>query len=224
MFKVAHRGASGYEPENTILAFEKALELQVDMIELDARLCKTGELVILHDEDLKRTTNGKGLVRFKSIEELKLLNAGKTETIPTLIEVLNYLNQQCQVNIELVSKGSGSAAAELLKSNKWQLDNILISSFRINELKAFNSLIPAVRLGYLAMEITVKQAKELRQLNFYSIGLEKNCLKKDVFVQLHDMGLKIFVFTVNDVEEIEHFTRMGVDGIISDYPDRISQF
>ena len=224
MFKVAHRGASGYEPENTILAFEKSLELQVDMIELDARLCKTGELVILHDEDLKRTTNGEGLVRFKSIEELKLLNAGKNETIPTLIEVLNYLNQQCQVNIELVSEGAGAATAELLKSNKWQLDNILVSSFKINELKAFNSLLPDVRLGYLAMEITSKQAKELSQLNFYSIGLEKNCLKKDVFVQLRDMGLKIFVFTVNDVEEIEHFTRMGVDGIVSDYPDRISQF
>lgn len=224
MFKVAHRGASGYEPENTILAFEKALELQVDMIELDARLCETGELVILHDEDLKRTTDGEGLVHFKSIEELKLLNAGKTETIPTLIEVLNYLNHQCQVNIELVSKESGAATAELLKSNKWQLDNILISSFKINELKEFNSLLPNVRLGYLAMEITSKQAKELRQLNFYSIGLEKNCLKKDVFVQLRDMGLKIFVFTVNDVEEIEHFSRMGVDGIISDYPDRIAQF
>ena len=66
MFKVAHRGASGYEPENTILAFKKALELQVDMIELDARLCKTGELVIIHDEDLKRTTNGEGLVIFKT--------------------------------------------------------------------------------------------------------------------------------------------------------------
>ena len=61
------------------------------------------------------------------------------------------------------------------------------------------------------MELTSKQAKELNKLNFYSIGLEKNCLKKDVFIQLRDMGLKIFVFTVNDIEEIEHFTRMGVD-------------
>ena len=224
MFKVAHRGASGYEPENTILAFKKALELQVDMIELDARLCKTGELVIIHDEDLKRTTNGEGLVEFKNIEELKSLDAGKNETIPTLTETLNYINQQCQVNIELVSKGAGAATAKVLKSNKWDLDNILISSFRINELKTFNSLLPEVKLGYLAMEVTSKQAKELNKLNFYSIGLEKNCLKKDVFIQLRDMGLKIFVFTVNDIEEIEHFTRMGVDGIIADYPDRESQF
>ena len=161
MFKVAHRGASGYEPENTILAFKKALELQVDMIELDARLCKTGELVIIHDEDLKRTTNGEGLVEFKNIEELKSLDAGKNETIPTLTETLNYINQQCEVNIELVSKGAGAATAKVLKSNKWDLDNILISSFRINELKTFNSLLPEVKLGYLAMEVTSKQAKEL---------------------------------------------------------------
>ena len=170
---------------------------------------------------VKRTTNGEGLVIFKNIEELKSLDAGKNETIPTLPEVLNYINQQCQVNIELVSKGAGAATAELLKSNKWPLDNIVVSSFRINELKTFNSLLPDIKLGYLAMEVTSKQAKELSQLNFYSIGLEKNCLKKDVFVQLRDR-LKVFVFTVNDFEEIEHFTRMGVDGIITDFPDRVS--
>ena len=121
----------------------------------------------------------------------------------------------------MVSKGAGAATAELLKSNKWPLDNIVVSSFRINELKTFNSLLPDIKLGYLAMEVTSKQAKELSQLNFYSIGLEKNCLKKDVFVQLRDR-LKVFVFTVNDFEEIEHFTRMGVDGIITDFPDRVS--
>jgi glycerophosphoryl diester phosphodiesterase len=221
MLKIAHRGASGHEPENTISAFKKAIELQADMIELDARLCETGELVVMHDKDLKRTTNGNGLVSFKSIDELKFLTVGENEKIPTLKESLNYINQQCQVNIELVSKDSGRAVANLLKSNKWDLDNILVSSFRINELKEFNSFLPDVKLGYLAMEVTMQQAKELNKLSFYSIGLEKNCLKNDVFVQLQELGLKVFAFTVNDDKDIEHFKQMGINGIITDYPDRL---
>ena len=110
-----------------------------------------------------------------------------------------------------------------IKSNKWDLDNILVSSFRINELKEFNSFLPDVKLGYLAMEVTMQQAKELNKLNFYSIGLEKNCLKNDVFVQLQELGLKVFAFTVNDDEDIERFKQMGINGIITDYPEKINE-
>ena len=91
MIIIGHRGAMGYEPENTLRSFQKALDLGVDMIEFDVHLCKSGELVVFHDEKVNRTTNGQGYIAQKSLEKLKELDAGQGEKIPTLEEVLDLV-------------------------------------------------------------------------------------------------------------------------------------
>ncbi len=106
---IGHRGACGYEPENTISSFKKALELGVDAIELDVYVLGRGELVVIHDDKVDRTTNGKGYVLDYSFEELRKLDAGNGQTIPTLEEVLDLVNMKTSVNIEL--KGTGTAKA-----------------------------------------------------------------------------------------------------------------
>ena len=112
LLKISHRGACGYEPENTLASFKKAIEINADMIELDVHVCKTGEVVVIHDEKVNRTTNGKGYVSQKNLESLKKLDAGKGKKIPTLIEVLDLVNKRVKVNIEL----KGKKTAERLRN------------------------------------------------------------------------------------------------------------
>src|SRR3989344_4626849 len=115
VLRIAHRGASGHKPENTLAAFAKALEIGVDIIELDVRVCKTGELVVFHDMALERTTNGNGLVADTSLEELKKLDAGGGEQVPTLKEVIDLVNKRVVLNIEMKGKGVVEQLATILK-------------------------------------------------------------------------------------------------------------
>src|SRR6056297_2287931 len=105
VLKIGHRGAMGYEPENTLRSFKKAIELNVDMVELDVYVCSSGELVVIHDDKVDKTTNGKGYVSEKSFDELRKLDAGMGEKIPTLQEVLDLIDKRAKVNIELKGKG-----------------------------------------------------------------------------------------------------------------------
>ena len=96
--KIGHRGAMGYAPENTLKSFKKALELNVDAIELDVYICKSGELVVIHDDKVNRTTNGKGYVAEKTFKELRALDAGEKEKIPELKEVFDLVNKKVNIN------------------------------------------------------------------------------------------------------------------------------
>ena len=149
IIKVGHRGAMGYEPENTLRSFKKALELGVDMIEFDVYVCKSGELVVIQDDTLERTTNGKGLVIEKTLAELKELDAGKEEKIPTLEEIMDLADKKVKINIEL--KGDNTAKPVLNMIEKyvdekgWKYDDFLVSSFNHNELKKFKELNPKIK-------------------------------------------------------------------------------
>src|ERR1700691_2371330 len=99
MLVIAHRGASGYEPENTLASFKKALEIGVDGIELDVHLSKDGNVMVIHDSWVNRTTNGIGRVENKTLKELQKLDAGNGEKIPTLQEVLDVINRKVLINI-----------------------------------------------------------------------------------------------------------------------------
>ncbi len=115
MLKIGHRGAMGYAPENTLGSFAKALELGVDGIELDVHVCKSGEVVVIHDERVDRTTNGKGQVKEMTLKELKELDAGKGERIPTLEEVLDFVDRRAFIDIELKAEGIGNSVADIVR-------------------------------------------------------------------------------------------------------------
>ena len=222
MLIIGHRGAAGYEPENTIQSFNKAIELGAKMIEFDVQLCKSGEVVLIHDFTLERTTNGTGLVTETLLTELKKLDAGKGQQIPTLEQVLNTINRKSVVNIELKGNNIAFSTAKIIKSfieNKnWQSNDFLISSFNHDELFAFKKLMPEIRIGVLYKDIPDNFNETASALNAYSINAEINYMKLEIVGRIHSMDYLVYAYTVNAKEDKLKMKQMGVDGIFTDFP------
>lgn len=222
MIIIGHRGAAGYEPENTILSFSKAIELGVDMIEFDVQLCKSGEVVVIHDYSLNRTTNGIGLVARQTLTELKKLNAGKGQEIPTLKESLQAINRNTKVNIELKGKSTSSQISKIIKdfieNKNWQTDDFVISSFYHEELYTFFKLMPKIKIGILYKIIPDDFNEIASALNAYSINANFNYLTKEIVKKIHSMDYKINAYTVNSKADKLRMKEIGVDGIFTDYP------
>jgi glycerophosphoryl diester phosphodiesterase len=217
MLKVGHRGARAYEPENTIRSFRKALEIGVDAIELDVRRTKDGEIVVIHDADVKRTTNGEGFVSELTLEEIKRFGAEKDEKIPTLREALDFLDRIVLTFIELKEAGFEEQVVSLVKE-MGLIHDVVIVSFLEDALKRVKEINPEVETGliYARHKNPLKAALELKAkwlLGFYKFVHTGNVEKA------HENGLKVVVWTVNDHNEAIEMARKGVDGIASDKPD-----
>tara|TARA_Y100000034_G_C6847047_1_gene383826 strand:+ start:359 stop:1036 length:678 start_codon:yes stop_codon:yes gene_type:complete len=225
MLKIGHRGAMGYEPENTLASFRKAVELKVDIAELDVYKCKTGELVVIHDDRVDRTTDGKGYVIEKTFEELRSLDAGKGEKIPTLREVLDLIDRKVRINIELKGTKTAKPVHELIKEyikgKGWKEDDFLVSSFDHYELRDFIKLGSNIRIGALITGIPIGYSNFAKKVNAYSVNLSVEFVNQKFVDDAHKNGFKVMVWTVNDKEDIERVEQLGVDGIFSNFPDRI---
>ena len=223
MLIIGHRGAAGYEPENTIRSFKKAIELGAEMIEFDVQLCKSGDVVVIHDFTLERTTNGNGNVANTSLSKIKKLDAGKGQEIPTLTEVLNTINKNSKVNIELKGNNIAHPTAKIIESfienENWQTYDFLVSSFNHSELSAFQKLMPEIRIGVLYEEIPANFNETASALNAFSINAEFNYLNKKIVAQIHSLGYKVFAYTVNSKKDKLKMEEIGVDGIFTDFPD-----
>lgn len=220
---IAHRGASGHEPENTLAAFEKAVKLGADMIEIDVHICKSGEPVVIHDTTLKRTTNGRGRVARKTLEELKTLDAGKGQTIPTLQEVLDCIRRRVRVNIELKKPDTAEAVAhiidEYVRHHRWYYADFLISSFSEDALRTFHQIQPNVPIGLITKDAHKYPPRLAEELQAYSIHPHYQWMPDQLIAYAHDDGQKVFPYTINDAQDIIALYRKGVDGVITDMPD-----
>jgi glycerophosphoryl diester phosphodiesterase len=219
ILKFGHRGASGYEPENTLIAFQKAIDLKVDGIELDVHLSLDKEIIVIHDETIDRTTNGKGFVKNFTSSQLKEFG------IPTLIEVLDLINQNCFINIELKGNGTAKPVIELIShyilDKKWNYNTFLISSFDWISLLDIHLLNPEIPLGVLT-EYDLKLALAFAKfINAKSVHAHHHLLSKKMTVQMQEDGFQVFAWTVNEPEDIQKIKSFNVNGIISDFPDRI---
>ena len=225
MLRIGHRGACGYAPENTLLSFSIALQLHVDMIELDVHVCRSGEIVVIHDSKVDRTTNGTGYVTERTLDELRTMDAGKGEKIPTLQEVLDLINKKMKVNIELKGTGTAKPVFQLLEKYirefGWTYDVFLISSFNQNELQEFRRIDQRFNIGVLGMDFSTSLAEFAEKINAYSINIYMNSITKELVDDARRKNMKVFVWTVNGTEDIKRIKSMGVDGIISNYPDRL---
>ena len=217
MLRVGHRGAKAYAPENTLMSFKKAMEIGVDAVELDVRKTKDNQLVVIHDADVKRTTDGEGLVSELTLKEIKGFSAESGEKIPTLQEALDFLDKKVKVFIEL--KEAGVEEQVLSKVNERGLEkNVVIVSFLEDALKKVRELDKGIEIGliYAKHKNPVKAALELKAnylLAFYRFTHTANVQKA------HENGLKVIVWTINKPEEVEEYAAKGVDGIASDKPD-----
>ncbi len=225
ILKIAHRGAKGYEPENTLVSFQKALDMQVDGIELDVHLSSDGHLIVIHDETIDKTTNGKGLVNTLSLQKLKSLRIENEHQIPTLAEVFDLVNQQCFINIELKSFESADAVVALIESyvseKNWHYNSFLVSSFDWNALQqiAFsNNQIPIGVLAEINLDLAQAFAKFIQAR---SIHPHFHLLTKENTAQLQEKGFEVFPWTINEEEDIQKIKTFNVNGIITDFPNRI---
>ena len=219
---IGHRGACGYEPENTLASFKKALDLGVDMIELDVHVLASGELVVIHDHMVNRTTNGTGYLTDFTFEDLRALDAGNGQQVPTLSEVIDLVDRQIPINIELKGHGTAKPVAALLDgylARGWSSEDFLISSFNHVELAEFHKLHPTIKLGALLSTIPVDYAAFAENLGAYSMNPDAGCICAELVEDAHNRGLKVFVHTVNEQSEIERMRSLHVDGIFTNFPD-----
>ncbi len=221
----AHRGASGYEPENTLRAIQKALDLDARWIEVDVQLVEN-ELVVFHDLRLERTTNGQGFVWEHSLEKLRTLDAGKGERIPLLKEVMDLIRGKAGINIELKTPNLALPIVRFLESfvdrGKWQWEDILISSFHHIELQKVKALQPKIFTGALCVGVPLHYARFTEELQCTSLHLALDFLTPEIVKDAHARGLSVYVFTVNDLETLAFVKSLDVDGVFTDYPDRIA--
>jgi glycerophosphoryl diester phosphodiesterase len=230
--KVAHRGASGDYPENTRLAFEKAIDAGADMIELDCQMSQDGHVVIFHDEKLLRTARVRGTLRSKSLAELKQLDVGKWfkpafkgQHILTLEEALESVAGKVDLCLEIKSYRESAPGIELkilfILSHYDYLDRTIISSFDYRCLARVRELAPEALLGVISGAGSRDDPVDAaRRLGATSIHAQKELVTHDFLRRAWDDGLDVFVWTVNDVRDLESFASLGVQGLISNYPKR----
>ena len=228
---IAHRGFSGIAPENTLIAFRKAIELGADFIELDVIESKDGELIVMHDDSIDRTSSNqeKGNVAEMTLEELKDVNVGYAEKfqdqypeakIPTLAEVLELAKDKIKVCIEIKTDGIESNILETVEKYAMQ-KSVIIFSFRYHVLVKIRELNPSIDILYLIDETdknTLDYAK-LIQAKAIGIGHYKR-LEKDFIDFVHSQNIEIWQWTINDEKEMIRLMDLGLDGLITDFPNK----
>lgn len=232
LLKIGHRGASGYCPENTMASFKKAAELGADLIELDIQLTKDGRLAVHHDPDIKRTTNGKGLLKNFSSSELRHFDAGSWfsqayagERIPHLEEVLGMLPETGL----LIEIKSSSPFGEIEKQLACLLQdlpaippNVFVQSFDTSSVRLFHELMPEVPAGVLLKarprRLSERKVKEYAGFAAF-LNIKKTMVNRRNIRLIHKHGLKVFTWTVNSKKQIRIMKMLGVDGITTDFPD-----
>jgi len=225
MLKIGHRGANGHEPENTFVSFQKAVDMQVDGIELDVHLSADGEIIVIHDETIDRTTNGNGFVSELSLRELKAFRIDSKHQIPTLAAVFDLVNQDCFINIELKSYEVTEKVVSLIEKyvtkKGWKYDRFLISSFDWNALQQVAFLNDAIPIGVLTetdLDLALAFAKFIQAK---SIHPHFHLLTAENTVKMQEKGLQVFPWTINELEDIQKIKTFNVNGIITDFPNRI---
>jgi len=216
---VAHRGASAYEPENTIRSFDKAFQLGADFVELDVRLCRDGSLVVIHDEAVNRATNGSGLVHDLTLSGLKLLDAGKGEKIPTLEEVLELFGEpKHKFFIEVKEPGLEEKLLENIIAREAE-ERVVITSFYHTALRKIKEKRKDIKCGVIFAcqpinpENLAKDAKA-------SILLPKlQYVNAEMVRRAHKNNLSIIPWPVNNEGDAKKMIQLDVDGIVTDKPD-----
>ena len=234
---IAHRGATGYAPENTIAAFDKAIEMKADYIEMDIQRTKDGELVIIHDTSVDRTTDGTGYIKDLTSTQLRDLDAGSWkgeefagEKIPTFDEILDKYHGKIGILLELKAPelypGIEESIAQELKDrnlDKPQNEKMIIQSFNFESMKKMNTLLPNVPIGVLTGSKAHTTPQALEEFSTYAdyFNPSYGLITEDLVNQVHSQGMKISSWTVRSQESADFLLEMNVDGIITDYPDYV---
>ena len=222
---IGHRGAMGHETENTLASVQKAMDLEVDMIEIDVFKILSGEIAVFHDERVDRLTNGGGKIEEYNIVDLRKLTLDGNHKIPLLQDVLILVDKRTKLNIELKGTGMSDRVNFIIdfyvKNRGWTLDQFVISSFNWEELKSFREFNKDIAIAVLTEGNPLEAIPVAEELGAVAINPYYQTLSEEIVDEIHNAGYKIYTYTVNEPEDIDRMKDFGVDGIISDYPERV---
>jgi glycerophosphoryl diester phosphodiesterase len=235
MLKIAHRGASGHAPENTMAAFRLAAEMGAKFIETDLQLTRDAKIIAVHDPTVDRTTNGRGRISKMSLVELRGLDAGvkflsvdgksyKGERVPTLDEILEFA-RAAGVTFYLEMKESQgwgfeqSLVGALRRADA--MSRVVIISFDAEQLATIKRIEPALATGFLVEKPTTQLIEKAVALGVKQFLPRADKISPELILAAHRANLLVVVWTVNEVEDMRAVIAIGVDGIISDYPERL---
>ena len=217
---IAHRGDPTHGLENSLNAFRLALSVPVDMIEFDVRKGRDNTLYIMHDRDTGRTADRNINIERATADEIARVRLKNGEPIPTLRDVLAEVAGAAALNIEIKSKGAGALVAEHLKGSGYQ-GNVVLSSFQEREVIDAQRALSGVQVAgifdtFIPPEISAYQRKGYR-----FISLNRKTVTRELVALLHDQGIKVYVWTVDDDSEMKELISWNVDGIYSNDPVRL---
>jgi glycerophosphoryl diester phosphodiesterase len=216
--RIGHRGAAGYAPENTLLSVQTALSLGVDVIEIDIHRSRDGHLIVMHDERVDRTTNGSGYIRDLTLSEIRAFGTSSGLAVPILAEVIDFIQGKSGLMIDVKARG---LAPDLLAVAGGADRPVYYASFFHSELLEIRRLQPDAKTIALidAVPVSLTGFAGEAEANIAGIGLHS--LVPEFVESLHDAGLGVFAYTVNEPRDISRVSALGVDGIVSDFPDRL---
>ena len=225
MIITGHRGAANLVAENTLLSMQMAIDLGVDQIETDVHLTKDQQLVIIHDQTVDRTTNGTGRVAESTLTQIKQLDAGEGQSVPTLLEVIDLVRTQSPtiiLQIELKGPDTAEPVVQMVEDQAFN-QRVILTSFVHSRLVETHRLNPNLRFGALWTEPPADACLQATEMGAEAIHINHQHLTAELVQQAHQAGLKIRAWNPDTVEEMQQMIDLGVDAIGSNRPDLLIQ-
>ena len=220
LLRIGHRGAGGHAPENTLAAIERGIALHAHLIEFDVRATSDGQLVLLHDATLDRTTNGHGAIATQLWNDVKQLTGDGGHLLPLLANALRTASGHIGVMIEIKTEGIAKQVCRTVRDIQFR-EPVIYASFFHNELLAVRHEDPRAQTMALIEAMPVNRTAFATDAQATHVGVAFETLTPSFLKSLHDRLLQVFVYTINEPADIQTAKAMGVDGIISDYPERL---
>ena len=220
ILRIGHRGACGHAPENTLASIERAIALRCAFTEVDIRRTADGELVLLHDERVNRTMNGRGRVSELTLSDIRKLDAGGGQSPPTLDDVLKTASGRIGLILELKTEGLAYDICAIIRASGFNRP-VIYTSFLQEELQHVRRANPDAQTMILFRWLPANPGAAAARLHATHVGLRLNTVTKPRVTALHNERLIVFAYTANQPAEISKMKMLGVDGIISDFPDLV---
>ena len=222
---IGHRGARGHAAENSLASVQAALDLGVDMMEVDVFRLRDGEIVVFHDARLARLTDGDGGIEDLTLAELNQLTLLGAHKVPRLRDVLTLIDHRTRLNVELkganTAEGTHAVLAEFVERHGYKWEDFTISSFRHDELRRMRQLDADIEIGILPTGPAIEALAVGEELGAHSINPSHKKLTQADVDAMHAAGFLVYPWTVNAPEDVARMIELGVDGLITDYPERV---
>lgn len=217
---IGHRGAAGLEPENTLRSYRKALEIGVDYVETDVYLTKDKRLIVMHDGTVDRTTNGHGPVEAMTFEEVRKLDAGKGEKVPTLEEVLTLIKGKAKIHIEMKGDGTPRPVVETVQA-MGMVSDVVVTSGNTDRLREVKSLNPKIAVEHIYGAPPADAIERAVSVKAARVSVHIKHITHEYVKSAHSHGLLVIAWPPNTPEEVKKALEYDVDLICSDFPDMV---